>query len=96
MTTGRNLKTTYYGPSDPGSPKSIMKITYGSNRVEVLPNITRRLTQNLDGAVVVETIDIDNHDELIMVVTMWPGDEIRVPFVGDVKKPVLLTNLERT
>jgi hypothetical protein len=90
----RNLKTTYYGPSDPGSPKSILRVTYGSNRAEALPNITRRLTQNLDGAVVVETVDIDNADELIVVVTMWPGDEIRVPFVGDVKLPKFLTNHE--
>lgn len=90
----RSLKTTYYGPSQPGSPKSIMRTTWGTNRVEVLPNIMRRLTQNLDGAVVVECIDTDNSDELIMVVTMWPGEEIKVPFVGDVKLPKFLTNLE--
>ena len=89
-----NLRTTYYGPNEPGSPKSIIKTTYGTNRSEALPNITRRLTQNLDGAVVVETVDTNNADELIMVVTMWPGDEIRVPFVGDVKLPKFLTNLE--
>lgn len=87
----RNLKTTYYGPTDPGSPKSILRTTYGSNRAEVLPNISRRLTQNLDGAVVVECIDTDNYDDLIMVVTMWPGEGIKVPFVGNVKHPTLLT-----
>lgn len=91
----RALKTTYYGHNDPGSPKSILKTTWGSNRVEVLPNIMRRLTQNLDGAVVVETIDTDNHDELVMVVTMWPGEEIKVPYVGDVKHPKFLTDLEK-
>lgn len=90
----RNLKTTYYGSNDPGSPKSILRTTYGSNRVEVIPNIMRRLTQNLDGAVVVECVDMDNADELIAVATMWPGQEPRVPFVGDVKLPKFLTDLE--
>lgn len=89
---GRHLKTTYYGHNDPGSPKSILRTTYGSNRVEAIPNIMRRLTQNLDGAVVVECIDTDNYNELVAVVTMWPGQPPIPVFIGNVKIPTLLTD----
>lgn len=85
----RLIQTTYYGP---GRKKVPVKITRGSNRHEILPNIMRRLTQNLDGAVVVEAIDLEYH-ELLLVVTMFPGESIRVVFKKAVH-PVLVTNYE--
>jgi hypothetical protein len=85
----RPFQTTYYGPGR-GKKKPIVKITYGSNRHEILPNIMRRLTQNLDGAVVVETIDVE-YGELLLVVTMFPGEAIRVAF-KKATHPVLVTH----
>jgi hypothetical protein len=92
MTT-RTIQTTYYGPGR-GKKKPVVRVTYGSNRHEILPNIMRRLTQNLDGAVVVEVID-QEYGELLLVVTMWPGESIRVVFKQDVKNPVLCTNFSK-
>lgn len=54
----------------------------------------RRLTQNLDGATVVEVLDVENHHELLLVVTMFPGESIRVAFKQDVTRPVLTTHYE--
>jgi hypothetical protein len=83
----RPIQTTYYGP---GRKKPVVKVTHGSNRHEILPNIMRRLTQNLDGATVVEVIDVENHGELLLVVTMFPGESIRVAF-KKATHPVLVT-----
>jgi hypothetical protein len=92
MTT-RSIQTTYYGPGK-GRKKPVVKVTHGSNRHEILPNIMRRLTQNLDGAVVVEAIDLENHNELLAVVTMWPGDQIRTVLKGDVTRPIFATHFK--
>jgi hypothetical protein len=84
--TIRTLQTTYYGP---GRKKPVVRVTHGSNRHEALPNIMRRMTQNLDGATVAEVVDTD-YGELLLVVTMFPGESIRVAF-KKATHPVLVT-----
>lgn len=84
----RNIETTYYGPGR-GKNKPIVMVTRGSRRHEIAPNILRRMTQNLDGAVVAEAVDLE-YGELLMVVTMFPGEAIRIAF-KKATHPVLVT-----
>lgn len=89
--SARPYMTEYFGPGR-GKNKPIVRTTYGSNPHELLPNIMRRMTQNLDGAVVAVVTGTE-YGELQMVVTMFPGESIRVAFKRGFL-PILLTNLE--
>ena len=81
----RNLTTTYLGPKH-----ATLKITRGSNREEILPNICRHMTRNDYSANVAECHDEDT-GELLLVVTYFLGKKLTVAFEGDVKNPICIT-----
>jgi hypothetical protein len=99
MSTGtvigpRIIKTTYYGqPERKGGKKPVVKVTYGSNPLEALPNVTRRMVRNLDGAVVASVEDTE-YGELLLVATYFIGESFKVQFERDVTRPVCVTNIE--
>jgi hypothetical protein len=86
--TKRTIKTEYYRP---GKHKVPYKVTYGSNRIEVLPNITRNMMLNKYGADVAMAYD-EEYGELLLVATYKIGERFRVVFEGDVHQPVLITD----
>lgn len=94
-TTGpRIIKTTYFGqPERKGGKKPVVKVTYGSNPLEVVTNITRRMMRNLDGAVVASAEDVE-YGQLLCVATYFIGESFRVAFMADAKRPVCVTNIE--
>jgi hypothetical protein len=92
--TPRIIKTTYYGqPHKKGGKKPVVKVTYGSNPLEVLPNITRHMVRNDYGAVVASAEDTE-YGELLLVATYFIGESFKVGFEQDVRRPVCVTNIE--
>lgn len=87
----RNLVTTYYGPH-----AETIRVTRSIHMVECLRNIMGHLAQGhfqKDRVFphVVEVVDEDNYNELVLVVTDFPGEELRVPFRADPLRPTLVT-----
>lgn len=83
----RHLVTTYFGP---GKSKPVVKTTRGSRIEEVVPNISRHMTQNDYGATVASVHD-DNTGQLLVTATYFIGAKLNFQF-HDADTPICVTN----
>lgn len=95
-TNARTLITTYYKPGK-GAKKDIIRVTRGSNRDEIVPNISRAMTTgryHMDNLYAGLAISEDGETgELLCVATYKPGESFKVKFVGDVTNPICITDI---
>lgn len=95
MTRPRTLVTTYYGPHN-----EVLKVTRSVRLVECLPNIMRHLTQghfrkDRVNAHVVDVVDEANYNQLMLVVTDFPGEPLNIPFEHENYRPILTTSHDK-
>lgn len=88
----RSIVTTYYGPGR-GKKKPVVKVTRGSNPMEVVANISRNMMNNRYGAVVAESHD-EEYGELLCVATYHIGETFRVVLERDPMKPICITDFD--
>lgn len=93
----KNLVTTYYAHATKGRHKVKIKVTRGSNRDEIVPNIARMMTSgraSKDGlyAYVAETIDEETM-ELLCVAKYDMGNKFHVLFESDVTRPICVMDI---
>lgn len=94
----RNIVTTYFGPTigeGDNAYKPVVKITRGSNPMELVGNVARNMAQQRWGEpVVVAEAHDEEYGELLLVATMFIGEHFQIMFEADRSRPIIVTDFD--